>query len=67
MDTLYPLLRRLEKQGVLESVWDTAGTKPRKFYKMSEFGDDIYLKLNDSWNEINKLVNYLIKEEVLLW
>ena len=32
-NTLYPLLRRLEKQGLLESVWETGGAKPRKYYR----------------------------------
>ena len=62
-NTLYPLLRRLEKQDVLESFWDTDGTKPRKYYRLSEFGEGVYLKLCDAWNEINKAVNYLKDEE----
>ncbi|MBU5454453.1 PadR family transcriptional regulator [Caproiciproducens sp. MSJ-32] len=44
-NTLYPLLRRLEKQGILESLWDTDGTKPRKYYKLSVLGETVYLKL----------------------
>src|SRR5690606_36005948 len=34
--TLYPLLRRLEKQGLLESKWDTNETRPRKYYMLSK-------------------------------
>ncbi len=37
-NTLYPLLRRLEKQGYLESEWNTDDTRPRKFYRTSEAG-----------------------------
>lgn len=62
-NTLYPLLRRLEKQGVLESFWDTDGTKPRKYYRLSEFGSDVYLKLCAAWNDINMAVDHLIDEE----
>ncbi|MCR6545995.1 PadR family transcriptional regulator [Dehalobacterium formicoaceticum] len=62
-NTLYPLLRRLEKQGILESLWDTDGTKPRKFYRLSEFGEGVYSKLCDAWKDINKVVNHLIDEE----
>ncbi|NLK27703.1 MAG: PadR family transcriptional regulator [Clostridiales bacterium] len=62
-NTLYPLLRRLEKQGILESLWDTDGTKPRKFYKLSKFGEGVYAKLCDAWDGINRVVNQLIDEE----
>lgn len=37
-NTLYPLLRRLEKQGHLTSEWDTAEARPRKFYRTSAAG-----------------------------
>ena len=33
-NTLYPLLRRLQNQGLLESKWETSGAKPRKYYHM---------------------------------
>lgn len=62
-NTLYPLLRRLEKQGILESLWDTDGTKPRKFYRLSEFGKGVYSKVCDAWNDINEVMNHLINEE----
>lgn len=62
-NTLYPLLRRLEKQGVLESIWDTDGTKPRKYYRLSEFGAGVYLKLCVTWNDINRAVNNLNDKE----
>lgn len=38
-NTLYPLLRRLEKQGCLESEWNTDEARPRKFYRTSEAGN----------------------------
>ena len=37
-NTLYPLLRRLEKQGHLTSEWNTEDARPRKFYRTSEAG-----------------------------
>jgi PadR family transcriptional regulator PadR len=49
--TLYPILRRFEKQGVLTSRWDTEGTRPRKYYELSEEGR---LRKNDmlkAWGE----------------
>ena len=44
-NTLYPLLRRLEKQGLLCSEWDTSESKPRQYYKRTVFGDQIYREL----------------------
>ena len=35
-NTLYPLLRRLESQQLLESKWETSGTKPRKYYQRTD-------------------------------
>jgi DNA-binding PadR family transcriptional regulator len=61
--TLYPLLRRLEKQELLTSSWDTEGTKPRKYYEMSEFGKKIYSKLCIQWLDIVKTMNKFINEE----
>jgi DNA-binding PadR family transcriptional regulator len=37
-NTLYPLLRRLEKQGYLTSEWNTDEARPRKFYRTSTAG-----------------------------
>jgi len=37
-NTLYPLLRRLEKQGFLDSEWNTEEARPRKFYRTSAAG-----------------------------
>ncbi|TDL75900.1 PadR family transcriptional regulator [Peribacillus frigoritolerans] len=41
--TLYPLLRRLEKQELLISEWEKlTETQPRKYYKLSDFGKEVY-------------------------
>lgn len=62
-NTLYPLLRRLENQGILESLWDTEGSKARKYYRISEFGQAIYLKLWEAWQDMNKVINILVEGE----
>jgi DNA-binding PadR family transcriptional regulator len=46
-NTLYPLLRRLEDQGLLTSEWDTSASKPRKFYRTSDLGRDVRAALLD--------------------
>ena len=61
--TLYPLLRRLEKQELLESNWDVESAKPRKYYKRSKFGDVIYDKLCAYWTEMVRKTDKLINEK----
>ena len=49
--TLYPLLRRLEKQGLLESEWEVGETRPRKYYRISPTGRDVLNTLKNEWRE----------------
>ncbi|WP_055106258.1 PadR family transcriptional regulator [Paenibacillus ihumii] len=58
--TLYPLLRRLEKQGLLESEWDTTESRPRKYYRRSELGTEVYRQLCSDWREMNRSVESLL-------
>ena len=52
-NTLYPLLRRLEKQGLLVSEWDTAEARPRKFYRTSDDGARLAELLSAEWRTID--------------
>jgi len=61
-NTLYPLLRRLEKQKLLVSEWETNGSKPRKYYRRTELGDQVYQQLVEQWREISKGMEKLIDE-----
>lgn len=61
--TLYPLLRRLEKQNLLISEWDTSESRPRKFYILSEEGKKIYSRLKNEWKFISKQLEILLKED----
>ena len=48
--TLYPLLRRLESQGVLESSWEIIdNARPRRYYKISKLGKQIQQSLKADW------------------
>ena len=47
--TLYPLLRRLEAQGLLESVWKIEEARPRRYYVLSSEGRKILPKLKKEW------------------
>lgn len=62
-NTLYPLLRRLEKQGLLESRWDTGGTKPRKYYRRTVRGTELYLELKKQWRQLAAGMEALLEEE----
>ncbi|HEX2925557.1 MAG TPA: PadR family transcriptional regulator [Ruminiclostridium sp.] len=61
--TLYPLLRRLEKQNLLVSKWDTSETRPRKFYVISEDGKKIFKALTNEWRTLSKQLESLLGEE----
>ena len=60
--TLYPLLRRLEKQGLLVSEWETAGPKPRKYYAMSRDGRRVFDLLLKDWADMQTTINAMIQE-----
>jgi len=62
-NTLYPLLRRLEKQGLLQSEWETGGTKPRKYYRRTEYGNQIYRELKSQWEQLSGGMERLLREE----
>jgi len=52
-NTLYPLLRRLEKQGLLTSEWNTDDSRPRKFYVTSEEGATLADTLKRDWHALD--------------
>ena len=61
--TLYPLLRRLEKQELLISEWDTEESRPRKYYSLSLKGKKIYLALKAEWSKLSQQIETLLKED----
>jgi len=61
--TLYPLLRRLESQGLLSSEWDTSESRPRKYYVLSPDGKQMLNKLKEEWKQIVSEMNALIVED----
>lgn len=59
--TLYPLLRRLEKQELVTSSWDTSESRPRKYYVLSDKGLEIFLQLRKEWMKNTKELYGLLK------
>jgi DNA-binding PadR family transcriptional regulator len=47
--TLYPLLRRLESQGLLDSEWDTEAAPPRRYYRLNSMGKQVLTELAAAW------------------
>lgn len=58
-NTLYPLLRRLEKQGLLTSDWNTEESRPRKFYRVSADGEALLETLLRQWQELHTSIEKL--------
>jgi len=51
--TLYPLLRRLEAQGLLKSGWKIEDGPPRRYYPLNADGWKLLKKLTESWQGMN--------------
>ena len=62
-NTLYPLLRRLEKQGLLTSEWNTDESRPRKFYRVSPEGSLVRSGLVREWQDLVASISRLTKEK----
>lgn len=60
--TLYPLLRRLEAQGLLSSEWRIEDGPPRRYYALSDTGHALLLRLTQSWRGMNLALVQLLKE-----
>jgi PadR family transcriptional regulator PadR len=58
-NTLYPLLRRLEKQGLLTSDWNTDEARPRKFYRTSDAGVALAGTLSHDWDQLDTALRTL--------
>jgi PadR family transcriptional regulator len=56
-NTLYPLLRRLESQGLLVSQWREEDKRNKRFYRLSADGEQILERLLAEWRDINDSLN----------
>lgn len=63
-NTLYPLMRRLEGQGLLKSHWDTGEAKPRKYYQITEEGTAVLEKTSAYYKTFSQTVNALLEGEL---
>jgi DNA-binding PadR family transcriptional regulator len=58
--TLYPLMRRLETQGLLESAWRIEEARPRRYYKLSLQGRQVLAELILEWTRLGKVMEGLL-------
>ena len=63
--TLYPLLRRLEGQGLLRSEWLVTEDRPRRYYTLSTMGAEVLEKLVMEWQELVSVVANVLPQEQL--
>lgn len=61
--TLYPLLRRLEEQKLLESDWRMETSRPRRYYVLSAQGKQVLQEMTAEWSRISSTVDGLITNE----
>ncbi len=63
-NTLYPLMRRLEGQGLLISEWETSGAKPRKYYKTTPDGIEVLSRAKTQWQTFASSVNNFLEDRI---
>ena len=61
--TLYPLLRRLEDQGLLDSEWSLESSRPRRYYRLNDSGRETLDTLHQEWNELARVLEKLLGKE----
>jgi PadR family transcriptional regulator PadR len=60
--TLYPLLRRLEGQGLLQSIWRVESDRPRRYYMLSDEGRQLLPRLKYEWNSIVSVMEKMLAQ-----
>jgi PadR family transcriptional regulator PadR len=58
--TLYPLLRRLESQGLLVSEWREEDKRNKRFYRVSPLGSDVLAQLLAEWESIHRSITQVV-------
>ena len=58
---LYPMLRRLETQGLLTSEWREDAKRQKRFYRLSADGAAALTQLSDEWRVMNRALDSILK------
>ena len=59
--TLYPLIRRLEKQGLLVSEWRFDDKRKKRYYQISNLGDEVLAILTNEWRSLNASIDRILE------
>ncbi len=62
-NTLYPLLRRLEKKNLIQGKWELGEERPRKFYAITEAGREMREGLLAIWKKQDEIIKHISKEK----
>lgn len=64
--TLYPLLTRLKKAGLVDYRWaESTSGPPRKYYSLTESGHEFLVRLRETWEELANSTNSIIHNTTL--
>lgn len=63
-NTLYPLLRRLESQGLLASQWREEEKRNKRFYRLSPVGEEVLASLLVEWHQMNSALERILAAPV---
>ncbi len=61
--TLYPLLRRLESQGLLASSWRLEDARPRRYYVISPQGHELLPRLVEEWKGMVHMMGHMLESQ----
>ena len=61
--TLYPLIRRLEKQGLLKSEWRHDEKRKKRYYQISELGETVLGTLTGHWSALNESISDILGDD----
>lgn len=64
-NTIYPLLRRLETQGLLSSVWREQDKRNKRFYQLSPAGLAIFERLRGEWQQLNDSLTRVMDDQLV--
>jgi DNA-binding PadR family transcriptional regulator len=60
--TLYPLIRRLAEQELLDSEWKNTDGRERRYYLLSDKGHEVLGQLTEDWQQLNKSISALLEK-----
>ncbi len=61
--TLYPLVRRLAEQGLLDSQWQMAEGRERRYYQLSAVGAEVLAQLSAEWQQLHGSLATLLEQQ----